>query len=56
MNLMKIIFGGTPPFDPPAKPPKKKMSVSGWITDKAVNVALNALEGKWNKDLWNQDK
>ena len=56
MNLMKIIFGGTPPFDEPAQPPKEKKSVSGWVLDKAVNVVLNALEGKWNKDLWNPDK
>lgn len=56
MNLLKMIFGGTPPFDEPAKPPKRKKSISEWGLDKAVNVVLNALEGKWNKDLWNPDK
>ncbi len=56
MNLLKIIFGGTPPFDKPAKPPKKKKSAGEWLIDKAVNAALNALEGKWNKDVWDPDK
>ena len=56
MNLMKISFGGTPAFDKPAKPKKEKMSFSGWLVDKAVNLALNSLEEKWNKDLWDPDK
>ncbi len=56
MNLIKTALGGTPAFDKPEKPRKKKMSFSEWLVDKAVNVVLNGLEGKWNKDLWDPDK
>lgn len=56
MNLLKIIFGGTPAFDKPKKQKKAKMSLRGQLADKAVNVLLDAMEGKWNKDLWNPDK
>ena len=56
MNLLKTMLGVTPPFDKPAKPKKAKMSFSEWLVDKAANLVMNGLEGKWNKDIWNPDK
>lgn len=50
MILWKLLKFGR--FEKPAKPEKRKMSAGEAIADWLASLALAALAGKWNKDLW----